>query len=283
MRGWSAADYLKAMGIRVIAGRGFGAGDDAGQPRVLLINEALARRDFTGEDPLGTTVFVGRDPTPWTVVGIVANLRQFGLDREAEPQFFADLRQWPLAGSMPTFPTGTYYAIRTAADPTSMLATMRALIRERDPQATIDDVATMQQIVANSVMRPRVYAVLLGVFAAVAIALAGVGLHGVMAYSVTQRTREIGIRMALGAQSLEVLRLVMGRSAALTMVGLVAGLGGAIATTRYLEGLLFGVTPLDPATFIAVSSAFAVVAALAALVPARRATRVDPIVALRCE
>ena len=276
-------DYFNVMGVRIVAGRGLSEGDGAGQPRVLLINKELTRREFPDENPIGQTVYVGRQPDPWQIVGVVENVRQFGLDRAPEPQFFVDLRQWPLAGSMPAFPAGAYYAIRTGADLPTVIAAARDIVREREPQASIDNIATMDQIVSNSMARPRMYAVLLGIFAAVAVGLAAAGIYGVMAYTVAERTREIGIRTALGAQRGDVLRLVLGQSTTLTIAGLAIGIAGALALTRYLEGLLFGLAPLDAVTFVAVPALFAAVATLAAYIPARRAARVDPLIALRCE
>jgi putative ABC transport system permease protein len=276
-------EYLRAMGIRVVAGRGFGEGDGAGHARVLLINETLARNDFPSENPIGKVVFVGRDPVPWTIVGIVADVRQFGLDQAPGPQWFADLRQWPDAGGMPTFPVGPYYAIRTSGDPSLAVPDVRDIVRQANPAATLYNVATMDQIVANSMMRPRMYAVLLTVFAAVAVGLAAIGIYGVMAYAVSRRTREIGIRVALGARHAEVLGLVLRQSSVLTIIGMTIGVMGAIGATRYLAGLLFATTPLDPIVFGSVAVAFGIIASVAAYVPARRATRVDPAVALRCE
>ncbi len=274
-------DYFTAMGIPMIAGRGFNEGDGAGQPRVLLVNEELVRRDFAGENPIGTTVYVGRDPGPWQIVGIVSNVRQFGLDREPEPQFFADLRQW--SGTGPLFPVGAYYAVRTDGDPESIISTVRGIVRQLDADAASFNIARMDSIVATTISRPRMYAVLLGIFAGVGVVLALIGIYGVMAYAVTQRTREIGIRMALGAQRTEVMTLVLRQGLALTFAGILLGLAGAVATTRYLEGMLFGLTPLDRTTFIAVSLMFATIATMASYVPARRATKVDPLTALRCD
>jgi predicted permease len=274
-------DYLEVMGIRVIAGRGFRDSDVEGRPRVLLINESLARRDFAGQDPLGQLVYMGRDPVPWEIVGIVANVRQFGLDREAEDQFFVDLRQW--SGTGPLFPTGAYYAVRASGGEATLIAGVRSVIRDLESQAALFSVAPMRQLVSATISRPRMYAVLLGIFAGVGLVLAAIGIYGVMAYSVARRTREIGIRRALGAPRARVVGLVLGQSAALTAVGILVGLAGAAATTRYLQGMLFGLTPLDPSTFIIVSVLFAIVALVAAFVPARRATRVDPLVALRAE
>jgi predicted permease len=276
-------DYLQAMGIRVIAGRGFEKSDRAAHPRAMLINQTLADRDFSGGNPVGRQVYAGPDPIPWEIVGIVADVRQFGLDREPQAQAFVDLRQWPVRWDRILFPIGPYFAVRMRGDRPSIVTSALAIARQLDPEAALYNVATMEEIVSNSMTLPRMYAALLGVFAAVAVGLAAIGIYGMMAYSVTQRTREIGIRMALGAQRATVLGLVIRQSAVLTGVGIVLGLAGAVAMTRYLESLLFGLTPLDPSTFLVVSIAFAGVATLASYVPAHRATRVDPLVALRHE
>jgi putative ABC transport system permease protein len=273
-------DYLDVMGIRVIAGRGFSENDREGQARVLLVNEALVRRDFAGENPIGQRVFVGRDTTPWQIVGVLENVRQFGLDREPEPQFyFCQLPQ----KTMPLFPVGAYYAVRTDAESTAVVADVRRIANELDPQARLFNVVPMRQLVTTTIARPRMYAILLGTFAAVAVALAAIGIFGVIAYSVAQRTREIGIRIALGAQRSTVMALVLRQSAALVTIGIVLGGAGAAALSRYLEGMLFGLAPRDPATFVTVIIVFAVVAIAASYVPARRALAVDPLVALRSE
>lgn len=273
-------DYLQVMRIPVLSGRGFVEGDDAGRPRVLLINEALARREFAGRDPVGETVYIGRFPEPWQIVGVVGNVRQFSLDVDARPGFFADLRQWR-SGPL-VFPTGAYYVVRTS-DPESIIPIVRGIVRQLDPQATLFYVAPMEQLVASTISRPRLYAVLLGAFAAVGLGLAVIGIYGVMAYSVAQRTREIGIRVALGARPVQVIALVVKQSAVLTAAGIALGLSGAAMMSRYLEGLLFGVTPLDPLTFAAAAALFMLVALAAAYGPTRRATGVDPLVALRAE
>jgi putative ABC transport system permease protein len=280
-------DYLKTMGIRVISGRGFNEEDGQGRRGVVLINEAMARRDFPNENPLGAVVIVGRPPrtTALEVVGVVASVRQFGLDREPRPQYFLDYRELTSDGFAPPplFPVGAYYTVRTSAAIAATVRGTRTVVRQLDTRATIDNVATMEEIVSNSITRPRMYAVLLGIFAGVAVALAAIGLYGTMTYSVTQRTREIGIRMALGAQRGQVMGLVLRQSTVLIVIGLSLGLAGAAAVTRYLEGLLFGLTPLDPGTFVAVALTFASVATLASWVPARRATAIDPLIALRAE
>jgi predicted permease len=274
-------EFLDVMRIRVIRGRGFTDADGPGRPRVMLINEALARRDFADRDPVGTTVYIGRRPEPWEIVGVVANVRQFGLDVLPQPQFFVDLEQWdndPLV-----FPAGAYYAARTSLDPESLVPAIRDLVRQLDPQAVLFYVASMEDVVASTISRPRLYATLLGIFSAVGLGLAVIGIYGVMAYLVTQRTREIGIRVALGARRAQVIGLVVKQSAVLTVAGIVIGLAGAAMLSRYLEGLLFGVSPLDPMTFAAAAALFALAALAAAYGPARRATAVDPLVALRAE
>jgi putative ABC transport system permease protein len=251
---------------------------------VLLINEVMARQEFPREDAIGQTVYLGRNPAPWQIIGIVADVRQFGLDRDPEPQMFADLRQWSAdARLMPLFPTGAYYVVRTEARPEAIVPALRNLVGELDADATLFNVAPMDALVATTIARPRMYAVLLGVFAAIGATLALIGIYGVITYGVTQRTREIGIRMALGAQRAEVLGLVLRQAMFLAAAGVLAGLAGSRAVAHYLDGMLFGLTPLDPGTFAAVTVSFVLIVALAALAPARRATRIDPVVALRHE
>jgi putative ABC transport system permease protein len=274
-------DYLDAMRIRILSGRGFMESDVAGRPQVLLINQTLARQEFPGENPLGRLVYIGRDVTPWEIVGVVSDVRQFGIDQAPQAQMFADMRQWsrePLV-----FMTGAYYVVRAADDPATLVPLLRGVVGEVDPAGRLFNVAPMERLVASTVARPRMYAVLLGVFAAVGATLAVIGIYGVLAYSVAQRTREIGIRIALGAKRSEVLRLVLKQSLVVTGVGIVIGLVGAAMLTRYLDRLLFELTPLDLSTFAVVVLLFVVVAALASYAPARRATRVDPLVALRYE
>jgi putative ABC transport system permease protein len=271
-------DYFKAMGIRIKEGRAFNEQDRAAQPRVLLINESLSRREFPGRSPIGETAYMRRDSTPWQIIGVVQDVRQFGFDRPAEPQVFVDLRQWPGMS-----PFGEYFAVRIKGDPLSLVPAVRNAVHAIDPQIGLYNIATMEQIVANSMSRPRLYAVLLGIFATVSVALAGIGIYGLTAYSVVRRTREIGIRMALGASASQVRNLVIRQIMWLVAAGIIAGCAGAAAMTRFLQGLLFGVEPFDGVTLLSVVGLFLFVAAVASYAPARRATRVDPLVALRCE
>jgi putative ABC transport system permease protein len=275
-------DYFGAMGIRLLSGRGFNERDGASGPRVMVINEALARRDFGNRNPIGETVFINYFPEPWQIIGVVGDVRQFGLALEPQPQFFVDMRQWTDVDLL-IFPAGAYYAVRTSERGESIIPSVRAIVEQMDPQASLFYVASMEQVVASTISRPRFYAMLLGIFAAVGLGLAVIGIYGVMAYSVAHRTPEIGIRVALGARPAQVIALVVKQSALLTGLGIALGLSGAALMSRYLEGLLFGVTPLDPVTFVGAAALFALVALVAAYGPTRRATGVDPMVALRAE
>jgi putative ABC transport system permease protein len=274
-------DYFKVLGVRIKEGRAFNEHDRAGQPRVLVINESLARREFPGRNPIGETAYLGRDSEPWQVIGVVHDVRQFGFDKPADPQVFADFRQWP--GISPIGDVPQYFAVRTQGGPLSIAPAVRGVVHAIDPQVGLYNVATLEQIVANSMSRLRLYAVLLGIFAGVSVTLAGIGIYGLMAYSVVRRTKEIGIRMALGAPRSQVRGLVLRQGMWLAVVGIMVGCAGAVIMTRFLQGMLFGVEPFDWPTLVSVVALFLFVAALASYAPARRATRVDPLVALRCE
>jgi putative ABC transport system permease protein len=274
-------EYFDVLRIPIVSGRALRDDDGAVAPRVLVINETLARRDFPGEDPVGHIVYAGRDSVPWTIAGVSRDVRQGGANQPADPQFFADYRQWPDANGPAFTFLGPYYALRHEADDALVLSRVQDLVHRMDDQAGLFNVATMEQLVSNGISRPRLYAVLLGVFAVVAGVLAVIGLYGVMAYSVAQRTPEIGIRMALGAQRRQVLRLVLGQSFILTVSGIALGVAGALVTTRSLGGMLYGITPLDLRTFVGVSIVFAAAAMAAAWIPANRATKIDPLLAIR--
>jgi putative ABC transport system permease protein len=281
-------DYLRTLGVRVLAGRGLAEQDRAGQPPVILINDALARRNFQGASPIGQTILLGprAHRFPLEIVGVVGNVRQFGLDQAPESQYFMDMRQVPtdpMFSMPPLFPVGAYYVVRVTGDPAAAVGNVRSIVRQLDPAAPLDRIATMEQIVANSMTRPRMYAVFAAIFSTIALVLAAVGLYGVISYNVTQRTREIGVRMALGAQARQVMQLVLAESGLLVAAGLAAGVVAAVIGTRYLDTLLFGLEPLDVTTFAAVLVIFPAVALFASYVPARRATSIDPLEALRCE
>jgi len=268
--------YLQAIGARLVAGRW------AANRGEIVVSRSLAEREYPDGGAVGRVAFLGRDPTPRLIAGIIEDQHLFGLDRDPVPQFVADLDLW----SGPAFtrlPLGAYYVVRTTGDSNQTAQVIARLVRQTAPNTPMYNVAMLDQIIANSITLPRMYAVLLSTFAALAVALAAVGIYGVVAFSVSQRTREIGIRMALGARRTQVLRLVTRQSAALTIIGITIGLVIAAGITRYLESMLFGVTALDPMTFAGATILFAAVAMLAAALPARRAVSVDPCVALRSE
>jgi len=232
-----------------------------------------------------------------TIVGVVDDLHLRGVDSEPEPVVFVDPR--PAREAMRTSPywqsaaadrffltlgTGSIaFAARTTGDPLAIAADLRSIARQIDPQLAIDRVLPMQDVVATATMRPRFFAALLGAFGAIAASIAIVGIYGVLAYVVGRRTKEIGVRMALGAERGNVLKLVLRQGVTMTALGVAAGLAGAVALTRYLESLLFGLAPLDVPTYAVVAAAFAGVALLASYLPARRATLIDPLAALRHE
>jgi putative ABC transport system permease protein len=277
----ASRDYLRAMGVRLLDGRWFDDRDTADGQQVLLVNRALARRYFGQASPIGASVRLIGD-TPWQIVGVVDDMRQGMLTQDPAPMLFVDPRQVIVHGEGMALGF-LCYAVRTTGDPTTIMTDLRTLTRELGPAATLDSVATMGQLMTGSVRRPRFYAVLLGIFAGIAGVLAAVGVYGLLTFSVTQRTREIGVRIALGAQPRAVVRLVMQHGVLLTGVGIAGGIAGAMAVTRFLSGMLFRLTPLDASTYVGVALLFTTVALAAAYLPARRATKVDPVIALRYE
>ncbi len=266
-----------ALRIPVRQGRGFGPGDDAEAPRVALVSETMARRFWGGRSPLGSRIsFDPSDPAGWmTVVGVVGDTRVEGPAQAAYPQVYAPLAQAPQPA--------VYTVVRTAGDPLALVPAVRAAVREADPALPVYDVATMDEWLSRAVAQPRLGTTLLAVFAAVALALAAVGIYGLIAYTVSQRTREIGVRMALGARPAEVMRLVVAEGMRPALAGMVLGVLGAWAASRVIGSLLFGITATDPPAFLAAALFLALAAALAAYLPARRASRLDPSVALRAE
>ena len=287
-------DFLQTMGVRLRAGRWLEPRDDAGAPPVIVVNRSLARLFFGSEDPVGRMVHVdGRmDLPPQQIVGVVDDMRQGRLDQQPTPQFFVDYRQVLALTQARRMPVPAQerlafgflsFVARTDGDPARLMPTVRSLISRVDSNVGIDALLPMEQLVASSLTRQRFYAAVMGVFAAIAVLLSAVGIYGVLVYAVGQRTREFGVRTALGARSRDVLAMVLRQGLGLTTIGIGIGLAGAIALRRYIEGMLYGVTPLDPLTYVAVVALFAAVTSIASYVPARRATRIDPMTALRYE
>jgi putative ABC transport system permease protein len=246
---------------------------------VVIVNDTFARRFFPGEDPIGKRINFGDGPDQtqnpwWTIVGVVADTRRNGFDREPRPESYMPLLQ--------RTPGRTIYVIRTSSpDPTTLVTAVRNAVRGIDPNQPIFGIKTMDQVMNETTAQRRLNTILLGVFAGLALVLAAVGIFGVMNYSVTQRTHEIGIRMALGAQRSDVLKLVVGQGMMLALIGVVAGLFGAYALTRLLATMLYGVSATDPVVFAAVAGLLGLVAVFACYWPAQRASRVLPTVALR--
>ena len=272
-----SADYLRTMGIPLIRGRAFSESDAADSPKVVLVNETMARHFWPGLDPVGRRVGMGprEDRLEATVVGVVADVRHEGLAGDVRPQMYQPYSQTPW--------NGMALAVRTAADPTQVVNAIRQAVWSLDSEQPVYDVSTMEQRLSDSVAPRRFNLLLLGTFAGLALVLAGVGIYGVMSYAVTARTREIGVRMALGATQGDVLKLVLGRAVELALLGVAVGIVVAFGVTRLISSLLYGTRATDLVTYAAVSLLLLVVAFLAAYIPARRATLVDPTQALRHE
>ena len=269
--------YFHTMGIPVLMGRDFTERDSNGAEKVTIVDERLAHEYWPNESPIGKRVRFGppEDNEPWhTIIGVVGAVRHAQLDAETSKSVYLPHLQIPVNGLS---------LVVQAKSPLSLVGALRGQIREMDPDLPVIDLMTMEEVVSQSVWQNRLYAILFSVFAAIAMLLAAVGIYGVMSYSVTQRTQEIGIRMALGAQLKDVLQLVVKGGLTLSLIGVAIGIAGALALTRLLRTLLFGITPTDAVTFIAVSLMLLFVALVACYIPARRATKVDPLVALRYE
>ena len=269
-------DYFRAMQIPLTAGRAFTDQDNDQSPKVVIVNQTMARQMWPGEDPTGKRITIWRDEKfPREIVGVVGDVKAT-LDAEAGAQMYVPYAQDATWGSLTL-------AVRTTGDPSSMAAAVRNEIRAFDKTLPVYNVKTMDDVVGADVAPRRSSMMLFSAFALVALVLSMIGIYGVTAYYVTQRTHEIGIRLALGAQLRDVLTLVLRRGLILALVGIGVGLAGAFALTRLLTSLLFGVKPVDVATFVAVSLGLIAVAVVACYLPARRATKVDPLVALRYE
>src|SRR5690606_29964962 len=274
------ADYLETMRIPLVAGRGFTPADvDSAAPEAV-INETLARVFYGDENPIGRRLRPGFGNTPWfTIVGIAKDVKQGGLDEPTGTEMYFHAPQSGAAAGF--FPRQMYVAVRTDRAPATLAAAVRNVVAELDPSLPVAELRSMTDVLHASVARPRFLALLLFVFAAVALTLAAVGTYGVMAYSVAERRQEIGIRMALGAQAPTVLRMVLSQGALVAGIGIVLGILGAMALTRLLTSILFGVSATDATTFLAAPLVLAAVAMAACFIPAWRATRTDPVKVLR--
>ena len=271
-----SADYFRAMGIPIIQGRAFSERDDATAPKVVIVNQTMAHEFFPNTNPLGRRMVMGQGANAFaTVVGVAGDVRNGGLDAQAQPAFLVPFSQSP--------DSTMEVALLTAVEPTSMATAVRNAVAAIDPEQPVFDISTIDERLAASVAPRRFNLLLLTSFALLAMLLAGAGIYGVVSYSVVQRTHEVGIRMALGAQRRDVLKLIVAEGTVLLLMGIGVGLTGAFLLTRFLAALLYGVRPTDSATFAVVSLLLAAVALMACYIPARRAIRVDPVVALRYE
>ena len=271
-----SSEYLNALSIPLKKGRFLTNFDTTNSPAVVVINETMARRHFPNEDPIGQrlTVMFGV-PKTREIVGVIGDILHNGLHVEPRAEMFVPHQQ--SASAHMTF------LVRTTTEPSSQLAAVKAAIREVNPNQTFSLTATMEELVADSLKERRFNLFLLGMFAVIALLLATIGIYGSISYSTRQRTNEIGVRIALGAQSRDVLRLIIGQGLGLALIGVAIGLAAAFLLTRAIKSFLFGVTPTDPLTFLAISVLLLLTALIASLIPARRATKVDPLVALRTE
>jgi putative ABC transport system permease protein len=275
----ASSGYFRAMGLRLVRGRTLDDTDTAAAPLVAVVSESLAKRYFPTEDPIGKRVSMSTEGKgPWmTVVGVVGDVKQTSLSENGSPEMYRPYGQFLFS------PFATSLVVRTLRDPGGAAASLQRRIRAINPDQPINDVYTMTDVIQRSTVQPRLYTALLAVFAMLAIAVAAAGLYGVLSYAVSQRTREIGIRVALGASRNLILSLVVGHAMKVAAGGMVAGLAGSYWLSGLLRSQLYGVQPVDLPTCVVVSGTLLVVAVLAAWIPARRATAVDPNVALRCE
>ncbi|HYH46950.1 MAG TPA: FtsX-like permease family protein, partial [Thermoanaerobaculia bacterium] len=274
-------EFFRALDVPVLRGRVFAAADRVGAEKVAVVNQSWARREFPGRDPVGQRITFD-DPTEadaeWmTVVGVVGDVRHQALSEDPDAEVYWSQLQQPQRGSTLLVQA----AAGAVGDPAGLTAAVRAAVGEVDPDVPVYRVRTMDEVVAASLSASRFNAVLFGLFAVLALGLAAVGVYGVVSYAVAQRTHEIGIRMALGAGHRSVVGMVLRQGMGTVLLGVAAGLVGAVFASRLLAGLVFGVSPRDPLTFVLVPLTLAAVALLANVMPARRATRVDPMVALR--
>jgi len=277
-------EYFAAMGLRLRAGRLLTDSDSETSQPVLVVNKSFADQ-YLGTDPIGRRLPLSLyRHAEWEIVGVVDDMKQGGLQTagfittadSAQPEMFSSYRQFG-----PMRLDTVFFMVRTAGDPSSLAPALRATVREQAPALVLDSVMTMDDRLISSLSRPRAYAFVLSGVAVFALAIAAVGLFGVLSYTVAQRSREIGVRTALGARTADILALVLRSGMAITAAGLAAGLGSAAVLVKSLSAILYGVSPLDPVTFLVVPLVLALAAALACVAPARRAARIDPVRALR--
>jgi putative ABC transport system permease protein len=269
------------MGMKLVRGRAFSRYDNETAPGVVIINETLVARFFSGEDPIGKRLELSGDPKDLReIVGVVADARNYGVDAEVKPEVYV-----PFLQSAPEYLSSVVSALtivmRSAIEPAALGAALREQVQALDKDQPVSEIKTMEWYLADSMAQRRFNMFLLGAFAGLALVLAAVGIYGVIAYTVTQRTHEMGIRIALGARGGDILRLVFGNAMTTTLTGIVLGLGAAFALTRLLRSLLYQVSPTDPVVFAAIPLLLLSVAVLATYLPARRAMKVNPITALR--
>jgi putative ABC transport system permease protein len=269
-------EYFKALRIPLQQGRGFEPSDTIGSEPIVIISVRAARTLFPNQDPVGQFLSWGKPTTrnPWTrVVGVVGDIRQFAAEGDSGMELYYPIAQWPVSNS--------YYVVRTAGDPDALLDTIRRTILTADPTLAVRSVRTFERVVTESLWQRRLWGVLFTAFSVLALGLAAVGVYGVVSYAVAQRQREMGIRLALGAAPARVRALVVGESMRLCAVGVLTGLGGAFLLARAIESLLFGVPPHDPSTYTIVTLTIAAICLIACWVPARQASRVNPVTVLR--
>ena len=270
------SDYFKLLGVQLLKGRVFAEGDGPDAPPVLLINETLTKQYFLNENPIGQRLVLGINNFSGSIVGVVRDVKHVGLDAETKPEIYVNYVQGPYWADMNLL-------VHTSGDPVAIAPSVRGQISAIDRQVPVARIRTMDSILSESVAQQRFRSTLLLVFGVTALLLAAIGIYGVMSYAVTQRTKEIGIRLALGAQLNNVRSLVIWNGMTLTIIGITLGLAGAFALTRFLSSLVFGISATDPLTFTVIAVSLALIALLACYIPARRATRIDPLVALRDE
>jgi predicted permease len=269
-----STNYFQTLNIPLVNGRFFKESDDKNAPNVAIINQSMARHRWPNSNPVGSRVTFDKGVNWIEIVGVVGDVKQFGLNQTPFDQIYGVLAQNTFANDL---------LVRTPEDPTVVFKRLRNVIHAVDPETAITDELTLEQVKDESLASQRLTTILLGLFAFLAILITAAGIAGVMALSVSQRTHELGVRMALGASQTDVLKMVLGQGMTLVAIGLCVGFVGAIAVTKLMSNLLFAVTPTDPATFLSVSIVLIVVAATAAIIPASRVTSIDPMTALRTE